>query len=125
MPSSCPSCQNLVTESDHHATGRRPRQRTHRIGGHQRREDTEELLALRPRTLDEYDVGQERLIDNLKIAIGAARQRGDVLEHMLFDGPPGLGKTTLAHIIANEMGADLHRTSGPVARARDATSSAC
>lgn len=83
------------------------------VSGHQRQEDTEESVALRPRTLDEYDVGQERLIDNLKIAIGAARQRGDVLEHLLFDGPPGLGKTTLAHIIANEMGAELHRSSGP------------
>jgi Holliday junction DNA helicase RuvB len=83
------------------------------VSGHQRSEDADEAVALRPRTLDEYDVGQERLIENLKIAIGAARQRGDVLEHLLFDGPPGLGKTTLAHIIANEMKADLHRTSGP------------
>jgi len=83
------------------------------IGGHERPEDSEELLALRPQTLDEYDVGQERLIENLRVSIAAARQRGDVLDHVLFDGPPGLGKTTLAHIIANEMGADLHRTSGP------------
>ncbi|MEI6500915.1 MAG: AAA family ATPase [Armatimonadota bacterium] len=83
------------------------------VSGHQRVEDSEESVALRPRSLAEYDVGQERLIENLKITIGAARQRGDVLEHLLFDGPPGLGKTTLAHIIANEMEADLHRTSGP------------
>ena len=83
------------------------------VTGHQRLEDSDESVALRPSTLDEYDVGQVRLIDNLKVAIAAARQRGDVLEHLLFDGPPGLGKTTLAHIIANEMSADLHRTSGP------------
>lgn len=83
------------------------------ISGQERVEDSEEALVLRPQTLDDYDVGQERLIDNLKITIGAARGRGDVLEHVLFDGPPGLGKTTLAHIIANEMSADLHRTSGP------------
>lgn len=83
------------------------------ISGQARPEDSEEVLTLRPQTLDEYDVGQERLIDNLKVAIAAAKARGDVLEHILFDGPPGLGKTTLAHIISNEMGADLHRTSGP------------
>lgn len=83
------------------------------ISGYERQEDTEDALTLRPRTLDEYDVGQERLIENLRVAIQAARQRGDVLDHILFDGPPGLGKTTLAYIIANEMGVDLHRTSGP------------
>lgn len=69
--------------------------------------------ALRPRTLDEYDVGQERLIEGLRVAISAARSRGDVLEHVLFDGPPGLGKTTLAHIIAHEMGTRIQVSSGP------------
>ncbi len=69
--------------------------------------------ALRPQTLEEYDVGQRQLIDNLRVSIDAAKARGDVLEHILFDGPPGLGKTTLAHIIANEMGSEIHRTSGP------------
>ena len=83
------------------------------ISGFEKAEDSEETLALRPMTLDEYDVGQERLITNLRVAIQAARQRGDVLEHTLFDGPPGLGKTTLAHVIANEMGVEMHRTSGP------------
>lgn len=83
------------------------------ISGLAKAEDSEEALALRPTTLDEYDVGQERLITNLRVAIQAARQRGDVLEHTLFDGPPGLGKTTLAYVIANEMGVELHRTSGP------------
>jgi len=71
------------------------------------------ISALRPRTLDEYDVGQERIIDGLRVAIGAARSRSDVLEHVLFDGPPGLGKTTLAHIIAHEMGSAIQVSSGP------------
>ncbi|MFO7945257.1 MAG: Holliday junction branch migration DNA helicase RuvB [Armatimonadota bacterium] len=80
----------------------------------QKREDEEEYsLALRPKTLEEYDVGQEKLIENLRVTIEAARQRGDALEHVLFDGPPGLGKTTLAHIIAHEMESEIHRTSGP------------
>lgn len=70
--------------------------------------------ALRPRKFDEW-VGQGAVIDQLQIAIGAARQRGEPLEHVLLDGPPGLGKTTLAHVIAEEMGvADRIRvTSGP------------
>jgi Holliday junction DNA helicase RuvB len=83
------------------------------VSADQRPEDHEEQASLRPHSLDEYDVGQERLIDQLRISIGAARKRGDVLEHVLFDGPPGLGKTTLAHIIANEMAAEIHKTSGP------------
>ncbi len=76
-------------------------------------EDRQGASALRPLTLDEYDVGQERLIDGLRVAVGAAQTRGDVLEHVLFDGPPGLGKTTLAHIIAREMGGEIHVQSGP------------
>ncbi len=86
----------------------------------QQEELEEETLSLRPQTLDEYDVGQEQVVEQLRIALAAARQRGDVLEHILFDGPPGLGKTTLAHIIANEMGNRLFRTSGPsIERASD------
>jgi holliday junction DNA helicase RuvB len=69
--------------------------------------------ALRPRTLDEF-VGQEKLKANLKIFIEAARKRGEPLDHCLFAAPPGLGKTTLAHIIAAEMGVNLRQTSGPV-----------
>lgn len=83
------------------------------ITAQERGHDHDEQNTVRPRTLDEYDVGQTELIGQLRIAIAAARKRGDVLEHLLFDGPPGLGKTTLAHIIANEMGVDIHRTSGP------------
>jgi holliday junction DNA helicase RuvB len=68
---------------------------------------------LRPRGFDEY-VGQEQVKENLKVAIAAARGRHDVLDHILFHGPPGLGKTSLAYIIAREMGVNIKATSGPV-----------
>ncbi|HEX9179101.1 MAG TPA: AAA family ATPase, partial [Burkholderiales bacterium] len=69
--------------------------------------------ALRPRQLAEY-VGQEKICDQLGIFIQAARGRGEALDHVLLFGPPGLGKTTLAHIISQEMGVGLRHTSGPV-----------
>ena len=78
--------------------------------------ETEEVQIdsrLRPSNFDDY-VGQEKIKENLKIFISAARMRGDALDHALFYGPPGLGKTTLANIIAAEMGANLKSTSGPV-----------
>lgn len=70
-------------------------------------------LAVRPRTLAEY-VGQPRVKEQMQIFIEAARRRKDALDHTLVFGPPGLGKTTLAHIIANELDVTLHQTSGPV-----------
>ncbi len=69
--------------------------------------------ALRPKLLQEY-VGQEKVREQLEIFIGAARKRGEALDHVLLFGPPGLGKTTLSHIIAQELGVNLRQTSGPV-----------
>ncbi len=68
--------------------------------------------SLRPKTLSEY-VGQEKVKNTLKIFIDAAKERGEALDHVLFYGPPGLGKTTLSEIIANEMGVKIKITSGP------------
>ncbi|HEY1558825.1 MAG TPA: Holliday junction branch migration DNA helicase RuvB [Kofleriaceae bacterium] len=68
--------------------------------------------ALRPRTFDEY-IGQRDLVENLRISVRAAKEGGWALDHFLFAGPPGLGKTTLAHVIATELGVNLHVSSGP------------
>lgn len=76
-------------------------------------EDQNYEANLRPRGFDEY-VGQEQVKENLKVAITAARGREDVLDHLLFHGPPGLGKTSLAYIISREMGVNIKATSGPV-----------
>jgi Holliday junction DNA helicase RuvB len=88
-------------------------------------DDTEEQqieVTLRPQTFDEY-VGQERLKKNLKLAIDAAKKRGEPIDHVLLYGPPGLGKTTMATVIANEMGKNIRVTAGPaIERAGDLAS---
>ncbi len=68
---------------------------------------------LRPQTLDEF-IGQFRLKENLRVFIQAAKMRSEPLEHVLFSGPPGLGKTTLAHILAYEMGSEIRCSAGPI-----------
>ena len=87
------------------------------------RQETEEdivlSISLRPTKLTEF-IGQSDLVENLKVALTAAKQRNEPLEHILFSGPPGLGKTSLAHIIAHEMGTKITATSGPaIERAGD------
>ena len=76
-------------------------------------EDAQYEAGLRPRSLDEY-IGQDRLRDNLHVSIAAARGRREALDHVLLYGPPGLGKTTLAYVIGNEMGVPVRATAGPV-----------
>jgi len=78
-----------------------------------REEDFGFELSVRPRTFEEF-IGQDRIKENLKVFIQAAKQRREPLDHVLFCGPPGLGKTTLAHIIAAELGVEIKVTSGPV-----------
>jgi Holliday junction DNA helicase RuvB len=75
-------------------------------------DDAQYEAGLRPRVLDEY-IGQDRVRENLQVAIAAAKQRGEPLDHVLLHGPPGLGKTTLAYVIANELGMPIRATSGP------------
>lgn len=82
------------------------------IDGRAAAEDHRLDAALRPKRFEDY-IGQPRLKENLRIMTEAAKARGEAIDHVLLSGPPGLGKTSLAHIIAAEMGAGIHVTSGP------------
>jgi len=83
------------------------------VSGRALDEDARVDASVRPKRLDDY-IGQDRVKENLHIAVEAARTRGEALDHVLLYGPPGLGKTTLAQILANEMGSSIKISSGPL-----------
>jgi Holliday junction DNA helicase RuvB len=87
-------------------------ERRHVISGNEMEEERSYHVSLRPQVLNDF-VGQIDLVNNLRVGIQAARQRSEPLEHTLFSGPPGLGKTSLANIVSQEMNAKIHHTSGP------------
>src|SRR5437867_4144945 len=89
-----------------------PEERSRLLNGTPREDDRDLDRTLRPRTMQEY-IGQTRMKENLQVFIRAARERREPLDHILLYGPPGLGKTTIAHVIAHEMGLPIKATSGP------------
>lgn len=89
-----------------------PETYSRQVSGELTLDDLEVDRTLRPQTLDQY-LGQGRVKENLRVLIQAAKTRNEPLDHVIFSGPPGLGKTTLASVVANEMGSKLHTTSGP------------
>src|SRR5215813_6718349 len=94
------------------SASQKPIDKSRLVSAVQAEDDASFELKLRPRYLREF-IGQKKVKDNLEVAVEAAKSRGEALDHVLLYGPPGLGKTTLANIIANELGVAFQQTSGP------------
>ena len=104
--------EDLFGKSSPQQTHQRTQKSNRMVSGELGPEDIEQERSLRPKTLDEY-LGQSRVKENLRVLIQAAKKRDEPLDHVIFSGPPGLGKTTLAGVLAGEMNSKLHTTSGP------------